>query len=182
MAIRKNKKRIDPRYLLSETTYRDLDEEEIPPTTSHDDQGRYTGPELDENEVLQKVSALYKAVSPTFNDLQREGPDKIAARAQMWNKRDPKNGLRVMWGDTVGHLYEPMRAMVPIYDAIRQGWRAPSGKNSVDILAHHAGNLAEVFLSLPKDWQQRIQFLQNPEVFEEFITKAQKWGKEGNIK
>jgi len=27
--IRKNKKRIDPRYFLSETTYRDLDEEEV---------------------------------------------------------------------------------------------------------------------------------------------------------
>ena len=28
MAIRKNKKRIDPRYFLNETTYRDLEEQE----------------------------------------------------------------------------------------------------------------------------------------------------------
>ena len=29
MAIRKNKKRIDPRYFLHETTYRDLDEQDL---------------------------------------------------------------------------------------------------------------------------------------------------------
>ena len=29
MAIRKNKKRIDPRYFLNETTYRDLDEQDL---------------------------------------------------------------------------------------------------------------------------------------------------------
>ena len=29
MAIRKNKKRIDPRYFLNETTHRDLDEEQF---------------------------------------------------------------------------------------------------------------------------------------------------------
>jgi len=29
MAIRKNKKRIDPRYFLNETTHRDLDEEQL---------------------------------------------------------------------------------------------------------------------------------------------------------
>jgi|TARA_R110000824_G_scaffold147030_1_gene316376 hypothetical protein len=38
MAIRKNKKRIDPRYFLNETTYRDLDEQ--PETRIDEAQGR----------------------------------------------------------------------------------------------------------------------------------------------
>ena len=167
--IRKNKKRIDPRYFLNETTYRDLDEEEgYQPDVSR------AGPELDVQDVLQKVAALFKAVDPVLDDLEREGPEKIVADAQMWTERDPKKGLRMLWNNKVGHLYAPMRAMVPIYDEIKKGWVSTNGP--IDILAHHAGNLAEIFLNIPDD-QQRIQFLQNPEAFQEFITNAMKWGK-----
>ena len=55
---------------MNETTYRDLEEEEIPPTTSHDEQGNYTGPQLDEKEVLQLVQNLYKAMRSARGNVQ----------------------------------------------------------------------------------------------------------------
>jgi hypothetical protein len=67
MAIRKNKKRIDPRYFLNETTYRD-DLEETP------------DPEPDKYAHLdQRRRAAYKDYEPAYHDDVEVDHVKLAA-------------------------------------------------------------------------------------------------------
>ena len=61
MAIRKNKKRIDPRYFLHETTYRDLNEQEGTFTYNVIEEEDDGGPRVE-----------IKGVNKTFEQMMRE--------------------------------------------------------------------------------------------------------------
>jgi hypothetical protein len=187
MAIRKNTKRIDPRYFLNETTYRDLEEEEIPPTTSHDEQGNHTGPQLDEKEVLQLVSNFYKAMYSARNNILARSDD---GRDKNWAQRDAQNRARranpeIEWKayyqDTVGApMWVAARAMAPVYDAVKKGWRARPGDDSgnpINVITHEAGDMAEKFLQ-QKDPQDKLAFLQQfQELTADYFTRTERFGK-----
>ena len=120
---------------------------------SYDQQGNYTGPQLDEKEVLQLVQNFYKAMSIARDNIKgksRDGTVKdwaIQAAKDRAARRNPELELKVWFQDTVGRdMYEASRAMAPVYQAVRQGWRGSA--NSVDIITHHAGDMAEKFLSV----------------------------------
>ena len=186
MARRKNTKRIDPRYFLNETTYRDLEEEEIPPTTSHDEQGNYTGPQLDEKEVLQLVQNLYKAMRSARGNVQgysRNGTVKDWASQEAKERAtrpQPELELKAWFQDRVGApMYHASRAMAPVYDAVKQGWRGSA--NWVDIVTHYAGDMAEKFLKV-KTPEEKVAFLnQLDEITKEYFENTERFGK-GSIR
>ena len=149
---------------------------------SYDQQGNYTGPQLDEKEVLQLVQNFYKAMSIARNNIKgksRDGTVKdwaIQAAKDRAARPNPEVELKAWFQDTVGQdMYRASRAMAPVYQAVRQGWRGST--DPVNVITHHAGDMAEKFLNL-KTPEEKVQFLnQWNELTKEYFENTERFGK-----
>jgi len=102
MAIRKNKKRIDPRYFLSETTTRDINEEL---EAALSEQG---GDEMAKAEelaaIFQKSPAIMAAVEQAAQDpkVQAAAQEALAQSGTMQEDEDPMGTAYQKRADTAG--------------------------------------------------------------------------------
>ena len=170
MARRKNVKRIDPRYFMDEKMER-LDEQEEAPSA----------PQLDEKEVLPLVQNFYKAMHTARDNVQSSrkayGDDWVKKKTQaLSQKANAENELEFWFQRTVGDaMWGAARAMAPVYDAVRKGWKGSA--NSIDVIVHSAGDVAEKFLQ-QKDMKAKMAFLnQWDELTKEYFERTERFGK-----
>ena len=94
MAIRKNKKRIDPRYFLNETTYRDEIGEGSDPLGSLDPDPRFVNSrekmDIPEDELAQSWTKLLQAVTAQVPELRDRMLGVIATDASEMAKEYQK--------------------------------------------------------------------------------------------
>ena len=159
----KNKKRSDPRYFLNEQE----EAESAPP--------------LDEKEVLPLVQNFYKAMYQ-FRDGVRSsrkghGENWVQKHAAAMMKRGGDKYVKAWFQGVAGQgIYQAARAMTPVYADIRKGARGSA--NSIDVIAHHAGDMAEKFLQQTKGTKAKLQFLEQfDEITKEYFENTERFGK-----
>ena len=159
----KNKKRSDPRYFLNEQE----EAESAPP--------------LDEKEVLPLVQNFYKAMYQ-FRDGVRSsrkghGENWVQKNAADMMKRGGDKYVKAWFQGVAGQgIYQAARAMTPVYADIRKGARGSA--NSIDVIAHHAGDMAEKFLQQTKGTKAKLQFLEQfDEITKEYFENTERFGK-----
>ena len=159
----KNKKRSDPRYFLNEQ-----------------EEAESAAP-LDEKEVLPLVQNFYKAMYQ-FRDGVRSsrkghGENWVQKNAADMMKRGGAKYVKAWFQGVAGQgIYQAARAMTPIYADIRKGARGSA--NSIDVIAHHAGDMAEKFLQQTKGTKAKLQFLEQfDEITKEYFENTERFGK-----
>ena len=161
----KNKMRKDPRYFLNEQE----EAESAPP--------------LDEKKVLPLIQNFYKAMYE-FRDNVRSsrkayGENWVQKNAQQMMQRagDPEQNVKMYFQTQAGRgIYQAARALAPVYADIRKGARGSA--NSIDVIAHHAGDLAEKFLQQTKGTKAKLQFLEQfDQITKEYFENTERFGK-----
>ena len=159
----KNKKRSDPRYFLNEQ-----------------EEAESAAP-LDEKEVLPLVQDFYKAMYQ-FRDGVRSsrkghGENWVQKNAADMMKRGGDKYVKAWFQGVAGQgIYQAARAMTPVYADIRKGARGSA--NSIDVIAHHAGDMAEKFLQQTKGTKAKLQFLEQfDEITKEYFENTERFGK-----
>ena len=159
----KNKKRSDPRYFLNEQ-----------------EEAESAAP-LDEKEVLPLVQNFYKAMYQ-FRDGVRSsrkghGENWVQKNAADMMKRGGDKYVKAWFQGVAGQgIYQAARAMTPVYADIRKGARGSA--NSIDVIAHHAGDMAEKFLQQTKGTKAKLQFLEQfDEITKEYFENTERFGK-----
>tara|TARA_E500000305_G_C4016313_1_gene235854 strand:+ start:1162 stop:1731 length:570 start_codon:yes stop_codon:yes gene_type:complete len=177
----KNKKRSDPRYFLNEQQ----EEEERRDPSGDRASPEEGGPDaqLDEKEVLPLIQNFYKAMYE-FRDGVRSsrkgyGENWVQKNAATMMKRagDQEQNIKGWFFGVTGRgIYQAARAMAPVYADIRKGARGSA--NSIDVIAHHAGDMAEKFLKQTKGTKAKLQFLQQfDEITKEYFENTERFGK-----
>ncbi len=161
----KNKKSRNPRYFLNEQ-----------------EEAESAAP-LDEKEVLPLVQNFYKAMYQ-FRDGVRSsrkayGENWVQKNAATMMKRagDQEQNVKAWFQGVAGRdIYKAARAMEPVYADIRKGARGSA--NSIDVIAHHAGDMAEKFLQQTKGTKAKLQFLEQfDEITKEYFENTERFGK-----
>ena len=161
----KNKMRRDPRYFLNEQE----EAESAPP--------------LDEKKVLPLIQNFYKAMYE-FRDNVRSsrkayGENWVQKNAQQMMQRagDPEQNVKMYFQIQAGRgIYQAARALAPVYADIRKGARGSA--NSIDVIAHEAGDLAEKFLQQTKGTKAKLQFLEQfDQITKEYFENTERFGK-----
>tara|TARA_Y100000356_G_scaffold38644_1_gene29620 strand:+ start:837 stop:1352 length:516 start_codon:yes stop_codon:yes gene_type:complete len=159
----KNKKRSDPRYFLNEQ-----------------EEAESAAP-LDEKEVLPLVQDFYKAMYQ-FRDGVRSsrkghGENWVQKNAADMMKRGGDKYVKAWFQGVAGQgIYKAARAMAPVYADIRKGARGSA--NSIDVIAHHAGDMAEKFLQQTQGTKAKLQFLEQfDEITKEYFENTERFGK-----
>ena len=159
----KNKKSRDPRYFLNEQ-----------------EEAESAAP-LDEKEVLPLVQNFYKAMYQ-FRDGVRSsrkghGENWVQKNAADMMKRGGDKYVKAWFQGVAGQgIYQAARAMTPIYADIRKGARGSA--YSIDVIAHHAGDMAEKFLQQTKGTKAKLQFLEQfDEITKEYFENTERFGK-----
>ncbi len=170
----KNNKRRDPRYFLNEQEEKEA---------QRDPSGGAPAAQLDEKEVLPLIQSFYKAMRAARDGVQSSrkalGDDWVKKQAQKYSQRagDQEQNLKMWFQTTVGDgMWRAARAMAPVYADIRKGARGSA--NSIDIIAHHAGDMAEKFLQQTKGMKAKMAFLEQfDELTKEYFENTERFGK-----